>query len=389
MEAAVTETAEHVTQIAQYIKQEINNLAVEFDNTWGEVFRKEGHSGVRRRSEQIYGKKLPLNYTLKVREFSSNAVAEIVKELRCRSTDRKLSCLLRPINGIIKTAELDAIIDNSEMVEPMHIRKALAEHLSLEGAISKELIEHKKDLKKYITSMTDSIGYVVGLAVIHSRSSGQMFGQPLPIHCQINTGGSDVITAPGKIGDIAKAAAQNVRASIKKLLRKVEAPYVGYEMHIEYVQAHGGVEGDSASVAMDVGLISDFIQQPVNQKYGITGSITGDIILAVGGVTEKVRSIMDTDLTMEGACIPWQNKYDIEPLLINAGFEYIQEKEVPGIRIYRSDSKQDPFDIYFCKTKYNAYRILMGLGRQEVEDMMTERSQKDLAFMRQVRNKYE
>jgi len=137
-----------------------------------------------------------------------------------------MSCMLRPINGIIKTAELDAIIDNSEFVEPKHIRNALREHMSIEGAISREIIENRKDLKRYITSITDSIGYVVGLAVIHSSASGQMFGQPLPIHCQINTGGSDIITAPGKIGDIAKAAAQNVRASIKKLLRKVQAPYV-------------------------------------------------------------------------------------------------------------------------------------------------------------------
>jgi Lon-like ATP-dependent protease len=388
MESAVPETAEHITQVAQYIKQEIDNLEEEFENTWGKVLEKEGHAGVRRRSEQIFGKKLPLNYKLKVREFSRSAVAEIIKELRCRSSDRKLSCILRPINGIIKTAELDAIVDNAEFVEPKHIRSALQEHLSLEGAVTKEIIEHRKDLKKYITSMTDSIGYVVSLAVIHSRSSGQMFGQPLPIHCQINTGGSDVITAPGKIGDIAKAAAQNVRASIKKLLSKVEAPYVGYEMHIEYIQAHGGVEGDSASVAMDVGLISDYIQQPVNQKYGITGSLTGEIILAVGGVTEKVRSIMDTDLTMEGACIPWQNKYDIEPLLVNTDFEYIQNEEVPGIRIYRTKDKKDPFDIYFCKTKYNAYRILMGLGRKEIEDRMMKRSKKDLKFMQHMRRQY-
>jgi Lon-like ATP-dependent protease len=304
MEAAVPETADNVRQVAQYIKQEISNLSKEFDETWGKVFEKEGHTGVRRRSEKIFGKKLPLNYKLKVRDFSRNAIAEIVKELRCRSSDGKLSCILRPINGIIKSAELNAIVENSDLVEQKHVRSALSEHLSLEGAVSKELIEHKKDLKKYITSMTDSIGYVVGLAVTHSRASGRMFGQPLPIHCQVNAGGSDVITAPGKIGDIAKAAAQNVRASIKKLLTKVSAPYVGYEMHIEYVQAHGGVEGDSASVAMDVGLISDYIQQPVNQKYGITGSLTGEIILTVGGVTEKVRSIMDTDLTMEGACIP-------------------------------------------------------------------------------------
>ncbi len=392
MESSVPETAEHVKQVAQYIKQEIINLEKEFKDTWGEVREKEGHSGVRRRSEQIFGRRLPLDYKLEVREFSRSAVAEIVKELRCRSSDGKLSCMLRPINGVIKTAELDAIVDNSALVEPLHVRRALEEHLSLEGAISKEIIENRKDLKKYITSMTDSIGYVVGLAVIHSGASGRMFGQPLPIHCQINTGGTDIITAPGKIGDIAKAAAQNVRASIKKLLRKVKAPYVGYEMHIEYIQAHGGVEGDSASVAMDVGLISDYIQEPVNQKYGITGSLTGDIILAVGGVTEKLRSIMDTDLTMEGACIPWQNKYDIEPLLINMEFEYIQSEDVPGIRIFRTEEKKDPFNIYFCKTKYNAYKVLMGLGREAVEDRMMERSEKDFEFMSHIakreKNKY-
>jgi Lon-like ATP-dependent protease len=299
-----------------------------------------------------------------------------------------LSCILRPINGVIKTAELEAVIENSEFVEPRHIRNALMEHTSIEGAVSREIFEHKKDLKKYITSMTDSIGYVVGLAVIRSSSSGQMFGQPLPIHCQITAGGSDVITAPGKLGEIAKAAAENVRASIKKLLHRVGAPYVGYEMHIEYIQAHDGVEGDSASVAMNIGLMSDYIRQPVSQKYGITGSLTGEIILPVGGTTEKVRSIMDTDLTMEGACIPWQNKHDIEPLLVNTYFEYIQKDEVPGIRIYRTEGKRDPFDIYFCKTKYNAYRILMGVSKEEVEHRITERSRQDLEFMRNIKGNY-
>jgi len=294
---------------------------------------------------------------------------------------------LRPINGIIRTAETEAIIENSELVEPRHIRNALKEHISIEGAISKEIFEHKKDLKKFIASMTDSIGYVVGLAVIYSQPSGQMFGQPLPIHCQINPSGSDIITAPGKIGEIAKAAAENVRASIKKLLHRVGAPYVGYEMHIEYIQAYDGVEGDSASIAMNIGLISDYIQQPVSQKYGITGSLTGEIILPVGGVAEKVRSIMDIDLTMEGACIPWQNKYDIEPLLVNMDFEYIQKEEVPGIRIYRTKGKRDPFDIYFCKTKYNAYRILMGINKEEVEGRIIERSKQDLEFMRNMRGR--
>jgi len=384
MESAVPESDENVKQIVQYVKQEVINLAQEFQEAWGEVIEKEGYESVRKRSEHIYGRSLPDDFKPTVREFTKCAVLEIARELRCRSSDGKLSSILRPINGIIKAAEFEAILEGSALVEPRHIRQALQEHLSLEGGFSKEIGEHKNNLKKYIGSMTDSIGYVVGLAVIDSKSSGQMYGQPLPIHCQINVGTADTVVAPGKIGDIAKGAAQNVRASIKKVLNKIGAPYVGHEMYVEYIQAHGGVEGDSASVAMDTALVSDYIKQPVNQRYGVTGSLTGDIILAVGGVTEKIKSIMDPSLGMEGACIPWLNKYDVEPLLINTDSEYIQKEEIPGIRIFRGNGQKDAFDIYFCKTKYNVYKILMGLEAEVVEARMVERSKKDLAFMQNL-----
>jgi Lon-like ATP-dependent protease len=382
MESAVAETPEIVRHVAQYVKQEIVSLGRDFQRSWGEVIGREGHASVRQRSELIFGRRLPPDFRLQEREFSRNAVMEIVKELRCRAADGKLSAILRPINGIIKSAEFEAILENSPRVEPVHVRKALEEHLSLEGSLSREIGEHKKYLKKYITAMTDSIGYVVGLAVIHAKSGGQMYGQPLPIHCQINIGSADKVSAPGKMGEIAKAAAQNVRASIKKVLKKIGAPHVGYEMHVEYIQAHGGVEGDSASVAMDIALISDFIKQPVNQRYGVTGSLTGDIILAVGGVTEKIRSVMDPELGMEGACIPWLNKHDVEPLLINAQAEFVQNAGIPGIRIYRREGRAEPFDIYFCKTKYNAYQILMGLDKEAVEARMVERSRRDLESTR-------
>ena len=385
MQSAVPETDENVRQVAQYVKQEIDNLAGEFKDAWGEIIEKEGYESVRKRSEHVYGRPLPADFKLTVREFSKPAVLEIAKELRCRASDGKLSSILRPINGIIKSAEFEAVMDNAARVEPQHVRHALEEHLSLEGGLSKEIGEHKKYLKKYISSMTNSIGYVVGLAVIQAKSSGQMYGQPLPIHCQINVGNTDNVVAPGKIGDIAKAAAQNVRASIKKVLENIGAPYVGHEMYVEYIQAHGGVEGDSASVAVDIALVSDYIKQPVNQRYGVTGSLTGDIILAVGGVTEKIRSIMDPDLGMEGACIPWLNKYDVEPLLINTENEYIQKDEIPGIRIFRMSEQRDPFDIYFCKTKYNAYQILMGLGKEEIQTRMVERSKENLAFMQNLK----
>ncbi len=385
MESSVSETPETLMQTAMYIKQEILALGREFRETWGDILDREGYDGVRQRSEKIFGRSLPEGYTLKEREFTRNAVAEIIKELRCRASDGKLSAILRPINGVIKAAEHEAILENADRVTEKHVKKALADHISLEGTLSREAIRHKKELKNYISSMTDAIGYVVGLAVITSQASGQMFGQPLPIHCQINPGGADTVAASGKTGDIAKAAAQNVRASIKKTFRKIGAPYIGYEMHIEYIQAHGGVEGDSASIAMDVALISDYIKVPVNQTFGITGSLTGDIILAVGGVTEKVRSIMDLDLAMNGACVPWQNREDIEPLLVNMECEPVMHGDIPGVRIFRGENGQAPFDIFFIKTKYHAYRILMGIGKNEFEEKMAERSRMDFEFMKSIK----
>jgi Lon-like ATP-dependent protease len=377
MESAVPETQENIAQVARYIKQETIDLGREFEGAWGEVLQKEGYDGIRKRCEKIMGKPLPADYRLKQRDFSRGAVLEIVKELRSRSSDRKLSAILRPINGIIKAAEFEAILENSPLVEASHVKRALDTHMSIEGALSKEIFESRKDLKQYIASMTDAVGYVVGLAVVRSNSSGEMHGMPLPIHCQINVGAADTMVAPGNLGDIAKAASQNVRASIKKVFEKAGAPYVGYEMHVEYIQAHGGVEGDSASIAIDIALISDYLGQPVTQKFGVTGSLTGEIILAVGGVTEKIRSIMDPSLGMEGACIPWQNRHDVEPLLINASFEPIQASGIPGIRIFRKEGRDHPFDIYFCKKKYNAYQIMMGLDREEVKRRMVERSKKD------------
>jgi Lon-like ATP-dependent protease len=104
--------------------------------------------------------------------------------------------------------------------------------------------------------------------------------------------------------------------------------------------------------------------------------------LAVGGVTEKIRSIMDPELGMEGACIPWLNKHDVEPLLVNAEAEYIQHGEIPGIRIYRAVHRKEPFDIYFCKTKYHVYHVLMNLDRDQVEARMAMRSRQDSQFLR-------
>ncbi|OGF26815.1 hypothetical protein A2331_05670 [Candidatus Falkowbacteria bacterium RIFOXYB2_FULL_34_18] len=371
LNSSVPETEKNIEAVTQYIKQEVTNIEVDFQNAWGKVIKKEGYEGVRIRSEKIKGELLPLEYKLEARDFSKEAVLEIIKELRCRSSKQELSALLRPINGVIKTAEFEAILENSKLVEAKHVCRALKIHISLEGSISQKMIEYNKKLLRHLVVNTDFIGYVVGLGVFTSKS-GQMFGQPLPIRCQSILGGQNLVNAPGKLGEIAKAAVQNVRSSIRGAINKIDIKQIDCEMHIEYIQAHGGVEGDSASVAMDIGLVSSLIKIPVNYKYGVTGSLSGNVVLGVGGVAEKIKSIMDENLGMDGVCIPWLNCHDIEPLLLNTEYEAIEKEKVSGIRIFRNKNKTTPFDIYFCDNKYDAYKILLGIDEKKFEEKIIE-----------------
>jgi Lon-like ATP-dependent protease len=133
MDSAVPETAESIKQVAQYVKQEIVNLGKEFNESWGDVIDHEGYESVKKRSEYIFGKRLSEEFKLQEREFSRAAVLEVIKELRCRAYDGKLSSILRPINGLIKSAEFEAIFEDSPLVEARHVRQALKEHLSLES----------------------------------------------------------------------------------------------------------------------------------------------------------------------------------------------------------------------------------------------------------------
>ena len=234
-----------------------------------------------------------------------------------------------------------------------------------------------KELPAYLNELSDNIGLVTGLSVVVAQESQQKYGSPLSIKCQVNMGFSDTVNATGKLGEIAKESCMNVRSNFKNTFEEINAPRVSYEMHIQYIQTHSGVEGDSASLAMDIGLLSDFIKAPVNPHYAVTGSLAGDAVIAVGGVTEKISSVMDPELNMIGVCVPWQNRKDIEPLLINTGAEIIAKDGVPGIRIYRSGGTSRSFDIYFCKKREDAYKVMLGMDMDSIGKKMYLRTFSD------------
>jgi len=244
----------------------------------------------------------------KIPHFTKEAVIEIIREGR-RRAGRKghLTLMLRDLGGLIRAAgdlasELRAINVTAE-----HIINAKTMARSLEQQIGDKYIERKREYE-VIRIQGEVVGRVNGLAIIGDPRIGAS-GIVLPLEAEVVPAlSSDEgrIIATGKLGDIANEAVQNVSALIKKHSDDVSK----YDIHIQFLQTHEGVEGDSASISVATAVFSSIRGIPVDQSIAMTGSLSvrGDV-LPIGGVTPKIEAACEAGL--KKVLIPTANKKDV------------------------------------------------------------------------------
>jgi Lon-like ATP-dependent protease len=245
----------------------------------------------------------------KIPPFSKSAVQEIIQEARKRAgTTGKLTLRLRELGGLIRAAGDLSLEKSSQSVEFTQVLQAKKLARTLENQIVDRFIENKKNYEVIITE-GKRIGRVNGLAVLGSDSSYS--GIVLPIESEVTFGGQKAeIIATGQLGKIAKEAVKNVSAIILKYFG--EDIKQKYDIFVQFLQtaSSGGVEGDSASIAVAVAIISALKKIPIHQDIALTGSLSvrGDV-LAVGGVSAKVEAAIDTGI--KKVIIPKANEKDI------------------------------------------------------------------------------
>ena len=243
----------------------------------------------------------------KIPHFNKQAINKIIEEAKRRSsTSGKLTLRLRELGGLIRAAGDLALEEKAPLVTQNHIIKAKQLARTLEHQIADKYIENKK---KYgiIVTKGNLIGRVNGLAVIGSESS--FSGIVLPIESEVTPGGKKAeIVATGKLGKIAKEAVQNVSAIILKYFGKDIKEK--YDIFVQFIQTHEGVEGDSASIAVATAIISALQKIPIKQDTAMTGSLSvrGEV-LAVGGVSAKIEAAIDAGI--KTVIIPKSNEKDI------------------------------------------------------------------------------
>ena len=242
----------------------------------------------------------------KIPPFSRDAVVEILNEARRKSNRKEsLTLKLRELGGVIRVAGDIAVENKHSIVSRDDVLKAKNYAGSFEQQIAARYIKEKKDYD-VIQVNGSRVGRVNGLAVIENSDSGLM----LPIEAIVTKSmrkGSGEIIATGKLGEIAQEAVKNVSAIVKLYANK---PLTDYDIHIQFLQAYSGVEGDSASVSVAISILSALTNIPIKQSLAMTGSLSiwGEV-LPVGGVSAKVEAAINAGI--KEVIIPASNIDDL------------------------------------------------------------------------------
>ncbi len=222
--------------------------------------------------------------------LTRNAVKRVLWYSTRLSGDRtKLSTRFGEISKLIIEAGTMAKLSKKDFVDE---KELVATIESMEERV--RLLQEKYDdmLKKYdlmVEVTGEKIGQINGLTVI--ELGDHSFGIPVKITAK---------TYLGKVGviDIQREADLSGKIHGKAVLilegffgsKYAQKTPISFSASISFEQVYTVVEGDSASLAETLALISSISKVPIKQSIAVTGSINqhGEV-QPVGGVTEKVE----------------------------------------------------------------------------------------------------
>jgi Lon-like ATP-dependent protease len=270
----------------------------------------------------------------KIPHFDKSGVLEIIREAQRRAGRRgQLTLRLRELGGLIRVAGDIARERDAPCVTGEHVLAAKKMARSLEQQVADRFIERRRDYKTFVTEGA-LVGVVNGLAVLNADPSMSEFsGIVLPIVAEVTPAQSrndGKIIATGQLGDIAKEAVQNVSALIKKYTGE---DISNYDIHVQFVGTHEGVEGDSASISVATAVISALEEVEVDQTVAMTGSLSiRGQVLPVGGITAKVEAA--AEMGFKKVIIPKSNINDV----------LIESKYIGKIEIVPAETLKDVLD---------------------------------------------
>jgi predicted ATP-dependent protease len=228
------------------------------------------------------------------RALDKDAVLRLLQEsVRLAGDAERLTLNTGRLSDILREADFWADAKKADQIGAEQVEQAVVareDRASRLRDLSQEAIHHG-------TIMIDTegarIGQINALSVL--QIGGTAFGRPSRLTARVRSG-------TGKVVDIEREAELGGPIHSKGMLIlqgylathfATDAP-ISLWASLVFEQSYGGVDGDSASAAELIALLSALAEAPIEQSFAITGSINqfGDV-QAIGGVNEKIEGFFD------------------------------------------------------------------------------------------------
>ncbi|AWK50971.1 ATP-dependent protease [Clostridium beijerinckii] len=278
----------------------------------------------------------------KLLNITDDALNEMIKFLsRVTGQRNKLSIDDYYINKLLYLANNNAKEDNRTNIE----KKDIIDIAYEDEKILEEIMDNYKNKKILITTNGKKVGIINALAVVGNGCYS--FGKPMRITCLSHIG-------EGRIIDIHKECKMsgNIHEKsisiLRGLLSNLISPYekLPVDLQLSFEQTYGMVEGDSASVAEIICILSALSNRGVRQNIAVTGSINqfGEI-QAIGGVNEKIEGFhrvctMIDEINGKGVLIPNTNA---DELILRCEVE--EDVKTKKFHIYTMETLEDAIEV--------------------------------------------
>ena len=286
--------------------------------------------------------------------FHKSAVAAIAEHgARIVARPDKLTARFGRIADIAREA---AFLSTGDLVQEENVKEAVRRTKRRASLPSRKFQEMVNTRTIMVETKGEVVGQINGLAVM--RSGPLTYGFPARITATIGPGTAGLINIEGRAnmsGTIHTKGFHILGGLLRHLIRTRHP--LAFSASIAFEQSYGGIDGDSASGAEMVCLLSALTRIPVKQSMAMTGAIDqhGNIE-AIGGVNEKIEGYFDAcqfnGLTGDqGVVIPKSNEGDL----------MLREDVAAACR----DGK---FAIYAVETIHEALAMMTGHEAGELDE---------------------
>ena len=275
-------------------------------------------------------------------EITEEGINSIIKYfVRIASSRENINIDYKEIEKIILLSEQIAYSEEKEIIDKDIINKVIYE----DDMIEEEYINMYKEDKVFVNLRGKRVGDINGLAVLDTGT--HTFGKTMRITCNVFKG-------DGTVHDLHKEAKLSGKIHEKSisilksiLLSKWEKTQnLPINLYLSFEQSYGLIEGDSASVAEMICMLSAITERGIRQNIAVTGSLNqfGEV-QPIGGVNEKIEGFFKIckELNLmkgSGVLIPRTN---INELVLN---DEVEEEILKGnFSIYYMDKLDEAIEI--------------------------------------------